>query len=246
MIGGADSLDEKVSLRLIQLFGRGIARAAADLKATIIDGGTEAGVMKMMGQGVADRGFKSTLIGVAPRELVAYPGSKGAGTTPLDPNHSHFVLVEGQDWGSETSLIFKLMNSLAAKVPSVVLVAGGGNVTKDECLQVVRQNLPLIILEGTGGVADEIATAWKVKPELPDDPVMAEIVADGRIEFHQVSKSIKGAERLLIRALGGDNVLMQAWERFADYDLNALLQQRRFHRQQIAIILIGLAITLWY
>jgi hypothetical protein len=243
IIGGADSIDEKVSSRLTQLFGRGIARGAAGLNAVIIDGGTEAGVMKMMGQGVADRGFKSALIGVAPLGLVNYPGSEGDGKTPLDPNHSHFVLVEGKEWGSETSVIFKLVGALAPKGPSVVLLAGGGAVSKDEALQAVRQNLPLVVIEGSGGVADEIATAWKAKPDLPDDPLMAEIVADGRIEFHLLSNSVRGAERLLVRALGGDNVLMQAWERFADYDLNANLQQWRFERLQKTIIGLGILAT---
>lgn len=243
IIGGADSLDEKVSSRLIQLFGRGIARAAAGLNAVIIDGGTEAGVMKMMGQGVADRGFKSALIGVAPLGLVSYPGSDGEGKTPLDPNHSHFVLVEGKEWGSETSVIFKLMSTLTLKAPAVVLLAGGGAVSKNEALQAVRQNLPLVVVEGSGGLADEIATAWKAKPDLPDDPAMAEIIADGRIEFHRLSNSVKGAERLLVRELGGDNVLLQAWERFADYDLNAIQQQRRFDWIQRTVITVGLLAT---
>lgn len=243
IIGGADSIEEKVGSRLIQLFGRGIARAAADLNALIIDGGTESGVMKMMGLGVADRGFKSDLIGVAPLGVINYPGSEGEGKTPLDPNHSHFVLVEGKEWGSETGVIFKLMGALNQKAPSVVLLAGGGAVSRKEALQAVRRNLPLIVVEGSSGVADEIATAWNAKPELPDDPGLAEIIADGRIEFHRLSNSVKGAERLLIRELGGETVLLQAWERFADYDLNAIQQQNRFEWIQKSILVIGVLAT---
>jgi Skp family chaperone for outer membrane proteins len=243
IIGGADNLDEKVSSRLIQLFGRGIARAAADMNALIIDGGTESGVMKMMGQGVADRGNKSALIGVAPLGLITYPGSDGAGTTPLDPNHSHFVLVEGKNWGDETSTIFKLMDWFKSKAPAVVVLAGGGNVTKHEVLQAVRQNLPIIVVEGSGGVADEIAAAWKAKPDLPDDPEMAEIIADGRLEFHLLNYPVKGAERLILRLLGGDNVLLQAWERFAVYDFNAGLLQKKFYRLQLTILMLGLLAT---
>jgi hypothetical protein len=240
IIGGADSVDEKVKLRLIQLFGRGIARAAVNLNAVILDGGTEAGVMAMMGQGVADRDFKSSLIGIAPLGMVTYPGSQGAGETPLDPNHSHFVLVDGNAWGAETNVIYRLMSALTSKAPGLVLLAGGGTISKKEVLQAVRHMLPLIVVEGSGGLADEIAEAWKSRPELPEDPVMAEIIADGRIEFHLLSNSVNGAERLILRELGGDNVLLQAWEQFADYDLNAKYQQKRFNRLQIAIIVIGL------
>lgn len=243
IIGGADSIDEKVSSRLIQLFGRGIARAAIQSSAVIIDGGTESGVMKMMGQGVADRGFKSALIGVAPLNLVSYPESEGEGKTALDPNHTQFVLVEGKEWGSETGAIFKLMDALTPKAPGVVLLAGGGEVSRTEVLQAVRHNLPLVVVEGSGGLADEIAVAWKARPELPEDPVMAEIIADGRIQFHRLDSSVIAAERLILRELGGDNVLLQAWERFADYDLNAIEQQRRFDWIQGTILTIGLLAT---
>jgi len=240
IIGGADNVDEKLKSPLTQMFSRGVARAAAMMDAVIIDGGTEAGVMAMMGQGVAERGFKSPLIGVAPLSMVSYPGSEGKAETPLDPNHSHFVLVRGNAWGSETNVIFKLVRGLkSSKAPAVVLLVSGGAITKKEALQAVRQNLPLFIVEGSGGTADEIAAAWKAKPEHPDDPVMAEIIADGRIELHLLDNLVNSAERLLMRALAGDNVLLQSWAHFADYDLNANIQHKRFHRLQVAIISIG-------
>jgi len=241
VIGGAGSVDEKLKSRLTQLFGRGVARAAATMNAVIIDGGTESGVMAMMGQGVADRGFQSALVGVAPLGMVSYPGRNEQGKSPLDPNHSHFVLVEGNAWGNETNVIFKLVSALRnSKAPAVALLAGGGAVTKDEALQAVRQNIPLFIVEGSGGTADEIANVWRTKPEIHDDPVMAEIIADGRIELHPLNSLIRGAELLLMRALGGDNVLLQSWGHFADYDLNALIQQKRFHRLQLGIIVLGI------
>ena len=74
LIGGADKLDEKLTSRLTQLFSRGIARAAADAEALIIDGGTQAGVMQIMGQSIVDRGRKSSLLGIAPEGKVTYPG----------------------------------------------------------------------------------------------------------------------------------------------------------------------------
>src|SRR5216110_2294611 len=102
LIGGADELDQKLTSRLTQLFSRGIARAAADAEALIIDGGTEAGVMQIMGQSIADRGRKSSLLGVAPAGKVSYLGAPSLpvnnDSAPLDPNHSHFVLVDGNEW----------------------------------------------------------------------------------------------------------------------------------------------------
>jgi hypothetical protein len=243
LLGGAGGVADELKPRLIQLFGRGIARAVIGVNAVVIDGGTKAGVMEMMGQGVADRGFKTALIGVAPGELVTYPGGNGAGNVMLDANHSHFVLVEGKEWGSETGTLFKLVNELKGSSPIVAMIVAGGEVTRNEALQAVRQNIPLIVVQGSGGVADEIATAWRAGPELPEDPLMAEIIADGNIELHQLSNSVRSAERLVVRALGGDNVLLQAWERFADYDLNATLQQKRFQKLQLLILAIGVIAT---
>src|SRR5581483_4945175 len=107
----------------------------------------------------------------------------------------------------------------------------------------VRQNLSLIVVEGSGGLADEIAAAWKARPALPDDPVMAEIIDDGEIHLHLLSNPVKGVERLIIRELGVDRVLMQAWEVFADYDLSAKKQQKRFKWLQLAILALGVAGT---
>lgn len=245
VIGGADGLAEKAIPRLKQMFGRGIARAAVEAKAVIIDGGTQAGVMAMMGEGVESRGYKSQLVGVAPAALVSYPGGPTEGT-PLEPNHSHFVLAEGNTWGSETGTMFNLLKVLVAdKVPAVAILAGGGDNTLKEVLSVVRQNLPLIVVEGSGGLADQIAAAWAQRATQPDnpDPVMAEIIADGDIHLHRLDNPVKGIERLIVRELGGDNVLLQAWETFADYDLNANFQQRRFNWLQLAILAMGLLAT---
>ncbi len=246
VFGGAEGLDPQLASWLTQLFSRGIARAAAEANAMIIDGGTDSGIMKLMGEGVASREYKSPLVGVAPLAKVSYPGSAVTDGTPLEPNHSHFVLTEGADWGAETATLFRLLKQLirgTAAVPAVAVLAGGGPIARREMLQAVRQNLPVIIVEGSGGLADEIAAASKATDTPAEDPIMAEIIADGELHFHQIRNSVKGIERLIIRELGIDKVLMQAWETFADYDHNATIQQRRFDNLQKSIIYIGVAGT---
>jgi hypothetical protein len=144
LIGGAD---KKLSLPA-QLFSRGIARAAADAEALIIDGGTQAGVMQIMGQSIADRGRKSSLLGVAPAGKVTYPGGPtvaGNDSAPLDPNHSHFVLVDGNEWGSETETLFEL--AAAFNVPVLAILVNGGAIAKDELLQSVRRSWPVIVIK---------------------------------------------------------------------------------------------------
>ena len=255
-IGGADDLDKTLLPRLTQLYGRGIAKAARDGKALILDGGTQAGVMQLMGEAVAAQGYQSVLIGVAPKGKITYPGSEMIAGTQLEPNHSHFVIVEGNDWGSETSMLFGLFNSLrtkgdaekpgekqkaqaSAKLPALAILASGGSISRTEVLRTVRHNIPLIIIEGSGGLADEIALAYQDREKEFDDPFMAEVIADGELHFHSLSNSVKGIERLIIRELGNDKVLFQAWETFANYDLNASRQQKRFDKLQQSLIALG-------
>jgi hypothetical protein len=83
VVGGAGDLDAAVQPRLVQLCSRGIARAAANIGALIMDGGTQAGVMAFVGQGVADRGRKTALVGVAPAGKVTYPDGPADGS-PAD------------------------------------------------------------------------------------------------------------------------------------------------------------------
>ena len=143
LIGGADEMDPALGERLQQLFGRGLVPAAAECGALILDGGTQTGIMALIGKGVAERGHPPPLIGVAPTGRVTFPGDTSSGPdgprTGLDPNHSHFVLVHGEDWGSETSMLCRLVAALGADIPVLVVLVNGGALTKDEVFRAVRR-----------------------------------------------------------------------------------------------------------
>lgn len=243
VIGSAATLDPQLLPRLAQLFGRGVARAAQQANAVLVDGGTQAGVMALLGEAVAGLGYRTPLIGVAPAVLVSYPQGPANGVA-LEPNHSHFVLTPGARWGDETRTLFGLVKALASPGgqprPAAVLLVGGGQVARTEVLTAVRLGLPIVALTGSGGLADELAAAWPTRAELPDDPTWAEILADGRVRFYPLKKSVEGLENTLLRELGDDPVLLQAWQIFADYDHNANRQQRKFDRLQRAIIGLGI------
>jgi hypothetical protein len=240
LIGGADKLDEKLTARLTQLLSRGIARAAADAEALIIDGGTQAGVMQIMGQSVVDRGRKSSLLGVAPAGKVTYPGGPpvaGNGSAPLDPNHSHFVLVDGKEWGSETETLFEL--GAAFKVPVLAVLVNGGAIAKDELLQSVRRNWPVIVIEGSGRLADEVA-ALKKQPSQIEDPVLAEIVEEGDLRIFPITGALEDFEPMIFSQSPNIKLLRDAWQRFATYDANAGRLQKAFKNIQFWILVIGL------
>lgn len=284
--GGAANLDrdmkanDELRSRLVQLFSRGVARAAVDIGALIIDGGTHSGVMALMGQGVADRGRKSSLLGVAPTGKVTYPGGPAEGSiedgAPLDPNHSHFVLVQSDKWGGETDTMYELAEALAnrvldppppadesssaqdgaeaspAKIPVVTVLASGGLIAKDEVLRSVRQGWPIIVVQGSGRLADRIAKLWKKaekkrsKCASTADPVMAEITDEGSIQLFPMDGPVAGLEQLVsgqLRRLRKDPALEDAWKRFADYDHNAKIAQKRSLGLQKWILGLGVAAT---
>jgi SLOG in TRPM, prokaryote len=193
--GGASELNEQAHPDLIRLFTRGIAQVAVSTKALIIDGGTQAGVMAIMGQAVAEQQRRSTLLGVAPVGSVIYPGQSniitGDEIAPLDPNHSYFVLVETDEWGGETDTMYELAKLLSEGCPSFAVLINGGSVTKSEILHNVRQERPIVVMEGSGRLADKIARLWQEKPSPISDPQLSEIIQQGNIHVFPLTGSTK-------------------------------------------------------
>jgi len=254
LIGGAGHLDERLKPRLMQLFSRGIARAAADVDALIIDGGTQAGIMALMGQAVADRGRKTVLLGIVPSGKVTFPGGPAEGSiedsAALDPNHSHFVLVESNEWGDETETMFTLARAISKDKPVVTILAGGGDVAREEILLSVREGWPVAVIEGSGGLADEIFHLWRKKRKKSfsiDSPELAEIIAEGKIQFFSLKGNPEDLKNLLRYHLPihFNSVLKLAWERFSLYDSNAIRQQGTFNQLQRIILILGVTGTLF-
>lgn len=203
--GGASEMDEQVHPDLVRLCTHAIAQVSASAAALIIDGGTQAGVMEIMGQAVAAQERRSTLLGVAPAGSVTYPGKStemsGNEGVPLDPNHSHFVLVESDEWGGETETMYEVAQTLSARCPSVAVLINGGAIAKSEVLHNVRQRRPIIVIEGSGRLADEIARVWQEKPSSIPDPQLAEIVLHGDIHVFPLAGSAIELTQLTTRLL---------------------------------------------
>ena len=117
--------------------------------------------MAMMGEALARDGRGCQLLGIAPAGKVTYPGGPSDANigdgAPLEPNHSHFVLVEGDEWGGETGTMFKLARAL--NVPVATTLINGGPIAGSEALQSVRNGWQLLVIEGSGRFADELSVA---------------------------------------------------------------------------------------
>jgi hypothetical protein len=234
LIGGADDLDPGLNLRLLQLLDEGLGSAASNTDALIIDGGTEAGVMALMGKVVAKRGHVTGLLGIAPAGKVTYPGGPQAGSieggAALDPNHSHFVLVEGKEWSSGTEAMFRLAGEFAKDSRVVAVLINGGDETKEEVARCVEHGWPVLVIEGSGRLADEIA---------------AKIRVTGKGDFEVIA--LQDPPEVLCRSITqhAKGALVDAWLRFAQYDSKAQLHQAKYRKLLKSTLVIGVLGTLF-
>jgi hypothetical protein len=248
--GAANNLEPSSNSYLEQIFAC-LAQLTLDIDGLIIDGGTEFGVMKLMGQKVAEIQFKPPqILGIAPSGKVTYPEGEvkeiAENRASLDPNHSHFVLVQGNQWGDETDKMFEIIGSLSEEpIPTLAILAGGGEISKREILHSVRHGLPIIVIENTGKLADEIASyKKKQKPsKITDDIVMKEIVSYDAIKLFPVNGVIDDFKRTLVDSLNHDPLLELAWKHFALYDKHAIRLQDNFNKFQIVILSLGVIAT---
>src|SRR5262249_20187999 len=152
-----------------------------ELRALIIDGGTQSGVMAMMGEAVAARPGTCRLLGIAPQGKINHPELSDTSSlsdgTPPEPNHSHFVLVESNEWGGETTKMLELARAFNA--PTVAILVNGGAIAADEALQSVRNGWQLLVFEGSGRFADELSNAVRDGQSAKSTEV-SEIARSGR------------------------------------------------------------------
>jgi len=240
--GGADSLTGIERDRARKLLGQAIVRAAHLTGALVVDGGTDAGVIALLGAAAERSDWRPTLIGVAPEGLVTYPGAPGSdGGVELEPNHSHFVLVPGTEWGEETNVLIELAARLAGSAPVVVVVAGGGDVTEIELAKAARRGWPIYVLQGTGGVSDQLVSL-EHQPSKGATSALEEVAAAGNVHTFEEDAPDQLA-RLLAWELQDLKVLKRAWVAFASYDQAASRLRKSFERFQWWILVLGIAAT---
>jgi hypothetical protein len=248
IVGGARAMEASVAPRLQRLFERGALRAAADAGAIVLDGGTDSGVMAVLGEAVAVSEGATTLVGVPPGGKVTYPGDVRtiAGTTHLEPNHSHFVIANSDEWGGETSLLFDIIDVIGEARPTVALVAAGGPGTIEEVVMSARRGMPIVVLAGTGGTADRLATAASAADRSSAtnaaDPI-ATLVAEAHVIVLPADAAPDELQRLLARLLKDDETLRDTWRQHATVARTARRRQAAFRRQQKLILGLGVALT---
>jgi hypothetical protein len=190
LVGGAANLDATTGGALLPVFER-LAPRLDELDALVIDGGTPFGVMALMGRARRRSSASFPLLGVAPMGRIALnpadrvpdpPGVEAETKAPLDANHTHFLLIPGERWGDESPWITDVAEHLAIGHGSLMLVAAGGGITLLDVMHRLRAGGRVLVLAGSGGTADRLATWRRTGRPLPEpgleqaDPALVEVL----------------------------------------------------------------------
>src|SRR5436190_16048587 len=98
--GGIGWLDKFPMRKAIKI----IALLAEETGSVVVDGGTQAGIMTEIGKQRKRNKFSFPLIGVVFDSLLMKEETQSV----LDPNHTHFFLIPGDNWGDESGWISKI------------------------------------------------------------------------------------------------------------------------------------------
>lgn len=198
VVGGADEMSASDAERLRTVVEDVLAPIVGRLGATVVDGATDTGVMQVVGRARACAGQAFPLVGVVVEALAA-TGEASAGDAALEPNHTHFVLVPGDDWGDESAWLARLAALLAGSARTVTVLANGGEVSWADVERSVADGRPVVVLAGTGRAADLLATA--VRGGAGDERAQA-LAASGLVHAVDASDHDELA-RLVSDLLGG-------------------------------------------
>jgi len=162
-VGAAGGLTGVDSERLEPLFAE-LTAIADRHEAAVVDGGTDRGVMRLFGR-ARSHGHSFPLVGVAVDGLVA-PATPPPddGRCPLEPNHTHALLVPGEAWGDEVPWLARVATLVAGAAPSVTVLVNGGEITYADAEASIAEGRPVIVVAGSGGTADIVAAAARSTP----------------------------------------------------------------------------------
>ncbi|MCO7219369.1 hypothetical protein [Klenkia sp. PcliD-1-E] len=166
VVGGAGGVDAADAAEIDRLVAEVVLPAVRACGASIVDGGTDSGVMRSIGRAASVSGWTGPLVGVAVGALV------GVGRVPLEPHHTHVVLVDGDDWGDETVPLADVAGAIAVSAPTATLLLNGGPVSRDDVAQSRLRGRTVLVAGSTGRLARELAAAPPAGTlVLPTDPV---------------------------------------------------------------------------
>jgi hypothetical protein len=169
--------------------------AAARAGAVVVTGGTDSGVFHLLSLAIAGAPQRPVaMLGVAPGALLADGDTSGRdGRTPVDPQLSVLVRVDGDAWGDETLALSRLVSAIAGERPAVALLVGGGDGARAEIIEHLLQRRPIVVLDGSGRLADTVAHGLGSSP----DTDLRVLTAAGHVKTIAMSRPATSLEQTL-------------------------------------------------
>lgn len=183
-----------------------VVPVAVDQQLVIVDGGTDSGVMRIVGRAHGGRPDRPPLVGVAVRRLIRTPGP--ADISPdaedVEPHHTHLVLVPGQRWGDEVGWTSAVARTLSPAGRAVTVVLNGGAITLAEVQSSVAARRPVVAVAGSGRLADLLAADFTIAGDRPrqiDSFDVRAAVADGLLAIIDPASQIESQRAKITRLL---------------------------------------------
>jgi hypothetical protein len=159
VIGSANRMSDEELERARPWFDDGLVPAVTATGAAVVDGGTDAGVMRLSGWSRRSAPEDFDVIGVTAEGTVAASSEAAApGQAVLEPNHTVSVLVPGSSWGDESPWITRVAVAVAAGEPVVGMLVKGGHIAERDATFVLDAGLPLLVIPAWGGAAEAFAS----------------------------------------------------------------------------------------
>ncbi len=241
--------DSALNDQVRSICSRVIASIALNPGALIADDGRASCCASLVGQAAADQDRMAPLLAVAPHDRQP---------TDIDPNHQ-FVLRLPASWSDYVKYLFQIADCLiqdgANRKPALVILFGGGQPEKKAVIRAAQRNWPVLVLKGTGGLADAIAAALTPRedgslPPTPADPDLRQIVETANVYLSALDASVDDLNRIILgriepRSEAAAALLAEAWHRFDNIDAAAIAEQSRFRHIELALIILAVVAALF-
>jgi SLOG in TRPM, prokaryote len=156
VVGSAGGLSATNAAAITPLIDHVIIPLCEELDVTLVDGGTDSGVMRLVGTAHARAHASFPLVGVVAAGTVAGTEATVAKPADLEANHTSCVLVPGVGWGDESPWIPKVATALARGASIAGVLLGGGEISRLDVRHLIESAVPVFAIRGSGQLADAL------------------------------------------------------------------------------------------
>lgn len=161
LVGGAGGISDDEMSRVEKFLREVIIPFAESRQLVVLDGGTDAGIMRLVGRARAEMDGTFPLIGIVAVDTVFWPGRAPvkSDASALEPNHPFFLFAPGKDWGAESPWIAKTATVISGSLPSITILLNGGEIALQDVARSLAENRQVLTVAGSGRKADVLAAA---------------------------------------------------------------------------------------